>query len=244
MPRHSPTNSTLLWEHDCRFCRDTPGVVGVDEAGRGCLAGPVFAAAVHLPASFFKRPWPERNPPPIDDSKKLTCDQRNGARAFLERLRREKTAVFAIGTAGVEEIESLNILGATTLAMRRALASLGVSLLAEDEDMPLWEPLPERANCPRVLVDGRPLRNLGHAHQALVGGDGTSLAIALASVLAKVERDVWMEKAHNDHPSYGWATNRGYGTKAHIDALRAHGPTPLHRESFLQRITRKPGKSL
>lgn len=225
-----------LWRYDRRIPQWQRGLVGVDEAGRGCLAGPVVAAAVHLPASSYQRPWGQWKAPRIDDSKRLSKDERQTARAFLDRLKGEGAAAFAVGMADIDEIEALNILGATTLAMRRALEGLGLALASEAEDLPLWTANATRHGPPRILVDGRPVAALGYVHEALVGGDGKSLAIALASVLAKVERDRWMARAHADYPAYGWDTKCGYGTAAHRAALRRTGPCPLHRKLFLRKI--------
>ncbi len=176
-------------------------VAGVDEVGRGPLAGPVVAAAVVLD--------PARLPPDLDDSKRMT------------RLRREKAerairdgAEVGLGVASVEEIEALNILGATHLAMRRALDALPA--------------LPDH-----VLVDGNRLpKGLPMPATALVGGDRLSLSIAAASVVAKVWRDRLMVALAQQHPGYGWETNMGYGSKSHMDALQRLGPTPHHRRSF------------
>jgi ribonuclease HII len=176
-------------------------VAGVDEAGRGPLAGPVVAAAVVLE--------PGRMPAGLDDSKKL------GART-RERLFAELMAVaeVGIGTASVEEIDSLNILRAAHLAMERALAALA--------------PSPDLA-----LVDGNLLpRALPCPGRALVGGDARCLSIAAASVVAKVTRDRIMVDLAQQHPGYGWERNMGYPSAAHRAALARLGPTPHHRRSF------------
>lgn len=179
-------------------------VVGVDEAGRGPLAGPVVAAAVLLP--------PRGVPRGIDDSKKLAA----AARARLcDRLLR--CATVGIGVVGPEEIDTLNIHWATMRAMTLAVDALAASL----------------GRAPgHVLVDGNRLPRWGYPATALVGGDALSLSIAAASIVAKHHRDTLMIAAHESYPHYGWASNKGYGSAAHLRALREFGPSPLHRRSF------------
>ncbi|MEO1226072.1 MAG: ribonuclease HII [Pseudomonadota bacterium] len=178
-------------------------IAGVDEAGRGPLAGPVTAAAAILP-----HPLPselER----LDDSKALAA----AARAELLPIILEHCRT-GIGWASVDEIDTLNILQASMLAMSRALAAL-------------------EADAHAVLVDGNRLpTNLPCPGQAVVGGDGKSLSIAAASIVAKESRDAEMARLASMHPGYGWETNKGYGTAAHRNAIRQLGPTPHHRRSF------------
>jgi len=175
-------------------------VVGVDEAGRGPLAGPVVAAAVILNR--------RRVPKGIDDSKKLCAERR----ADLYGEIRLKAQV-GVGIATVEEIDQLNILWATMLAMTRAVDALGI------------EP-------GHVLVDGNTLPRWRYQARAVVDGDALCLSIAAASIVAKHERDAMMIAYDQEHPGYGWASNKGYGTPDHRDALTRLGPTPLHRRSF------------
>ncbi|WP_370175191.1 ribonuclease HII [Sphingobium abikonense] len=179
-----------------------PGLVaGVDEAGRGPLAGPVIAAAVILRA--------EDCPEGLNDSKQLTAKRR----AELERQVKARALCWGIGVASVEEIDDLNILWATMLAMTRAVEALN-------------------ADCAHVLVDGNRCPQWRWASTAVVEGDAKCLSIAAASILAKEERDRMMIAAAADHPHYGWESNKGYGSARHLAALREHGPTPLHRRSF------------
>lgn len=175
-------------------------VAGLDEAGRGPLAGPVVAAAVvlHRDQSFEG----------VTDSKRLAPDDRTE----LAGLVRREARAAALGAASTREVERLNPRGATVLAMRRALARLSLS--------------PDQ-----LLVDGRGMPELGE-QRALTGGDARSHSIACASVLAKVVRDRLMHRLHPRYPAYGWATNVGYGTAEHLEALRRHGPTPHHRRTF------------
>ncbi len=178
-------------------------VAGVDEAGRGPLAGPVVAAAVILPARL-----PRLLRSDLDDSKKLSAKMRETLYAAVTDC-----AIWAIGVAEVEEIDRINILRATFAAMGRAVAGLGVTV-----------------DC--ALVDGNQKPPLSCRCECLVGGDGLSLSIAAASVVAKVSRDRMMTRYALEYPGYGWASNMGYATREHQAALKRLGPTPLHRRSF------------
>ncbi|MBC7953462.1 MAG: ribonuclease HII [Rhodospirillaceae bacterium] len=179
-------------------------VAGIDEVGRGPLAGPVIAAAVIIdPATLPARLMAE-----LDDSKKLSAKKREAlAVLVLEHCR------FGFGEASVAEIDRMNILKATFLAMSRAVAALGIPL-------------------DHALVDGNQVPPLPCPVRCVVGGDGLSLSIAAASVIAKVKRDRMMADLALQHPGYGWETNAGYGSAKHMDALRRLGPTPHHRTSF------------
>lgn len=176
-------------------------VCGVDEAGRGPLAGPVVAAAVILD--------PARPILGLNDSKKLSAKRR----IELAQEIRDKALAWSIAEASVEEIDRLNILQASLLAMQRAVA--GVS------------PPPCRA-----LIDGNKCPILDCPAEAIVGGDGKVAAIAAASILAKTARDAGMEALHVIYPMYGFDRHKGYPTAAHLAALRQYGPTPAHRRSF------------
>jgi len=225
--------SDALWEHDRAVRRTGGGLVGVDEAGRGCLAGPVFAGAVYFPEAFFNECLEPLDYPKIDDSKKLSKAEREAALEFLQQLGAKKMVRIAVGTASVGEIEKLNILEATTLAMKRALDGLNVSF--KPAGLPLWTDQDTRSS-PTLLVDGLPVKHLPFDHRGIVKGDGKSLVIALASILAKVERDRFMLKAHSENPQFGWDHNCGYGTAAHREAIRKFGPCDLHRKLFLRKI--------
>ena len=181
---------------------DAPGLMaGVDEAGRGPLAGPVVAAAVILD---------DLNPiVGLADSKKLTALRRE--RLFDEI--RAKALCCSISEATVEEIDTLNILQATLLAMRRAVEGL-------------------RLKPTKVLVDGNRLPVLDVLAEAIVKGDSKVQAISAASILAKVHRDRWCQELHQQYPQYGFDGHKGYGTAAHLKALKEHGATPWHRKSF------------
>lgn len=175
---------------------------GCDEAGRGCLAGPVYAAAVILPADFSN--------PLINDSKQLTERQRKVLRPIIE----SEAVAWAIGVVTHEEIDKINILNASILAMHRALDALRVR--------------PEA-----IIVDGNRFKPYGSIPwQTFVKGDSRFANIAAASILAKTYRDEEMERLHQEYPQYAWDVNKGYPTKAHRAAIEKYGPSPYHRMSF------------
>ena len=178
---------------------------GVDEAGRGPLAGPVCAAAVILPRGLVI--------PGLNDSKKLTEKRREQ----LYDVITEEALHWAVAFASVEEIEALNILGATYLAMNRAIAGLGVE--------------PELA-----LIDGNRAKGVEHNCRCVVGGDGKCADIAAASIIAKVTRDRLMYELDEKYPGYCFAKHKGYGTAAHYAAIRELGPCEAHRPSFLRKM--------
>jgi ribonuclease HII len=176
-------------------------VAGVDEAGRGCLAGPVYAAAVILPDRCRL--------PGLDDSKKLNVEDRERLAPLIER----RAIAWAVASASVEEIDSINILQASLLAMRRAVAAL--------------QQVPELC-----LVDGNQPPKLDCSVNLVIGGDGIHRCIMAASVLAKVARDAEMRRLDTVHPGYGFAQHKGYGTPEHVFALQMLGPCAIHRMSF------------
>ena len=178
---------------------------GVDEAGRGPLAGPVCAAAVILPRGLVI--------PGLNDSKKLSEKRREALYGEIT----QKALHWAVAFASVEEIEALNILGATYLAMNRAIAGLGVE--------------PEL-----VLIDGNRAKGVEHNCKCVVGGDGKCADIAAASIIAKVTRDRLMCELDEKYPGYGFAKHKGYGTAAHYAAIRELGPCEAHRPSFLRKM--------
>lgn len=177
-------------------------IAGIDEAGRGPLAGPVVAAAVILPPGY--------RPRGLNDSKKLGAAARD---EHYARLTAHDEVIWAVGIAEVEVIDRINILRATHQAMREAVSSLRVAVC-------------------HALIDGRPVRPFPVEHTALVGGDGLSLSIAAASVIAKVTRDRLMHTHAATWPEYGFERHKGYATTEHLDSLRRHGPCPIHRRSF------------
>ena len=187
------------------FAQGIHVVCGVDEAGRGPLAGPVCAAAVILPAHL--------DLPGLTASKKLT-DKR---RRELFPLIKEQAIAYGIGLASEQEIDEINILQATFLAMERALAQLSIR--------------PELA-----LIDGNREKDFGIPVKTVVKGDSLSANIAAASILAKVTRDDMMLELAKQYPEYGFDIHKGYGTKAHYEALRTYGASPVHRNSFLRKF--------
>lgn len=184
---------------------DEPGVpgpvAGVDEAGRGPLAGEVVAAAVIL--------HPDRPIPGLNDSKKLNASQRE---TLFETIR-EQALAYAVSSASVAEIDRINILQASLLAMKRAVYAL--------THTPAF-----------IYVDGNRCPDWPYASRAVVGGDGTIAAVSAASILAKVSRDRAMRELDRNWPGYGLAAHKGYPTPAHLEALRRLGPSPIHRKSF------------
>ena len=185
-------------------CSFKPGVIeaGCDESGRGCLAGPVVAAAVILPRGYSN--------PLINDSKKLSAPARENLRSEIEA----QALAWAVGYADNKEIDSINILQASVLAMHRALSSLNM--------------VPGH-----IIVDGNyfsSFRNIPHT--CIIRGDSLYLSIAAASILAKTHRDELMHKLHNEFPVFGWNRNKGYPTRFHCEALLQYGPSSFHRKSF------------
>ena len=178
--------------------------VGVDEAGRGCLAGDVYAAAVVLPDGFSNEL--------LNDSKQLTEKQREQLREVIER----EAVAWAVGVVTAKEIDEINILNASILAMHRALAQVEQKLQFR-----------------HIIVDGnrfKPYKDI--AHQTVVKGDGKYMSIAAASVLAKTHRDEYMCRLHEEYPQYDWKGNKGYPTKKHRLAIEQYGTTPYHRMTF------------
>lgn len=195
-----------MWRIEKEFANKGFSVIcGVDEAGRGPLAGPVCAAAVILPFGL--------EIPGLNDSKKLT-DKR---RRELFPVIKEKALAYGIGLADHKEIDEINILQATFLAMERAISQLSIR--------------PDLA-----LIDGNRAKDFGIPVQTVVKGDSLSASIAAASILAKVTRDDLMLELAKDYPGYGFEIHKGYGTKAHYEKLTAYGPSEIHRMTFLKKF--------
>lgn len=195
-----------LWEIENEISDSGIGIIcGVDEAGRGPLAGPVYAAAVILPQGLVIDG--------LNDSKKLTEKKRE----TLYDVITASAVSYGVAFATVEEIEQFNILGATYLAMNRAIAML--------------DPQPQLS-----LIDGNRSEGIEYLCRTIIGGDGLCASIAAASILAKVTRDRLLYEYDSQYPQYGFAKHKGYGTKAHYDAIREFGPCPLHRPSFLKKL--------
>ena len=198
----------LQYEHSA-VAEGHQNIAGIDEAGRGPLAGSVVAAALILPKVFLSGKWPSTWDG-LTDSKKLSAKKRD---YFFELLREHPDCHFGIGKADAQEIDQINILQATYCAMRRAV-----------------ENLPAPADF--LLVDGRPVPDLPKPSQNIIKGDSKSLSIAAASIIAKVTRDREIHEADKLYPQYGFAKHKGYGTKHHLEALKEHGPCPIHRQTF------------
>lgn len=192
-----------LWRFEREaWARGCVRVCGIDEVGRGPLAGPVLAAAVILPRDFRL--------PGLTDSKKLAPQKRE---RLGEQLASNPAIRWKVAAIEPSEIDRLNILRATWEAMTRARAEL--------DPQPDW-----------TLVDGLRVPPLGERQTSIIGGDGSSISIAAASVIAKVTRDRWMIEMDRRYPGYGFADHKGYGTRAHLAALQKKGPCPIHRHSF------------
>lgn len=199
-------SNTDMWQIEKAFSEKSfKYIAGVDEAGRGPLAGPVCAAAVILPANI--------DIPGLNDSKKLSDKQRRE----LFPIIKEKAIAYGIAFASETEIDEINILQATYLAMQRAVAQLAVKPAL-------------------LLIDGNRKCDFGIEAETVVHGDSLSASIAAASILAKVTRDDYMLEQAQNYPEYGFEVHKGYGTKAHYEALRAHGHCPIHRMSFLKKF--------
>ncbi len=194
-----------LFEYDSAIRNDAPVLCGVDEAGRGPLAGDVYAAAVIFDEGV--------SIDGLNDSKKLSEKKREAL--FDEII--EKAKAYCIASATVEEIERINILQSSMLAMKRAVEGLGI--------------VPDMA-----IIDGNRLPDLTCSAQTVVKGDGLSASIAAASILAKVSRDRYMKKLAEEYPQYQFEKHKGYGTKLHNEMILKYGPSPVHRMSFLKKL--------
>lgn len=194
-----------LFEYDSAVRNDAPVLCGVDEAGRGPLAGDVYAAAVVFDEGVFIDG--------LNDSKKLSEKRRE---ALFDEIT-AKAKAYCVATATVEEIERINILQATMLAMKRAVDGLGI--------------VPDMA-----IIDGNRLPDLECPAQTVVKGDGLSACIAAASILAKGSRDRYMKKLAEEYPQYCFEKHKGYGTKLHNEMILKYGPSPVHRMSFLKKL--------
>ena len=218
-------------------------LIGVDEAGRGALAGPVVAGAVLITRDFLDSRWAASNASRINDSKQLTAAERDALWLDFEALMAEGQIHATYGVADVLEIEQFNILGATKLAMRRALEGIHPpgafappakepDLFSSPEEIAAYTP---RVSA-RILVDGLPLRHFPYPHTGVVSGDARSLCIAMASIIAKVTRDRMLADLETQFPGYGFAQHKGYGTEEHRECVLRLGRCPQHREMFLRKL--------
>lgn len=240
------TSKYSLINHDRKLVKNSAGLIGIDEAGRGAFAGPVVAAAAWLSEEFYKVAKKLKNIEFINDSKQLTAIKRE--ELFLCIKEWENQGLIQLGWAesSVEEIEKHNILGATRLAMRRALQTLLPKMpesfrVSEICELELWDRLDEEKKQAqtKILIDGLPLTPFEYPHHAIIEGDGKSLAIAIASIVAKVNRDRLMIDLSKKYCDYGFENHKGYGTEFHRQALIEKGETEIHRKKFLTALRDK-----
>ena len=228
--------------YDLKQIEGFASLIGVDEAGRGALAGPVVAGAVLVTKEFLESRWAVTRAGKINDSKQLTPAERTELWFAFETLLAQNAIHVHFGVASVEEIEQYNILGATKLAMRRALEGIypptafqqriEPDLFASAEEVASFQPQVSA----RILVDGLPLKNFPYPHTGVVNGDARSLCVAMASIVAKVTRDRLMTELEATFPGYGFAQHKGYGTEEHREALLRIGRCVHHREMFLRKL--------
>jgi ribonuclease HII len=228
---------------DLKQINGVTSLIGVDEVGRGAFAGPVVAAAVVVTRDFLESRWALAKSGRVNDSKQLTAEQREELWTEFEALAAAGRIHANYGAASVEEIAQLNILGATKLAMRRALGGIyPPEAFEQKRDEPdLFSSFQERTTfqptvSARVLIDGLALRGFPYPHTAFVNGDARSLCIAMASIVAKVTRDRLMVEMEAKFPGYGFAQHKGYGTEEHRDAVLRLGRCIEHREMFLRKL--------
>ena len=229
-----------LANFDAEYLTGRSWLVGIDEAGRGCLAGPVCAGAVAVRARAYANPSFLEALSQLNDSKKLTEKQRGEIYEKLCFLKKSGEIDFEAGFASVEEIERVNILAATQMAMARAAETLDerlhLCLGAASSPATLFGEIALDTSSGFVLIDGKPMKKFPYSHTAVVKGDGCSLAIAAASIVAKVTRDRYMEDISGKYPRFGFEIHKGYGTAAHLQNLLLFGATDIHRPSFLKKM--------
>ncbi|MDR2396844.1 MAG: ribonuclease HII [Puniceicoccales bacterium] len=225
--------SDNLLNYDAQFLSfENKSLIGVDEAGRGALAGPVAAGAVWISAEFLKQHQQDPNILFIQDSKQLSAKRRRQAFEWLQTWQKEGGLQFAFAEGSVTEIDVGNIAYAIKLAFRRVLEtiqSLTHLTLNNTTDAPF-------INAPQVLIDGYHLKNFAYNHKSIIKGDQKSFCIAAASIVAKVKRDLLMEQLSVCYPRYHLSINKGYGTRKHRNALVQYGISDIHRRSFLSKI--------
>jgi ribonuclease HII len=239
-----------LRSFDLKQIEGYESLIGVDEAGRGAFAGPVVAGAILVNRGFLEGRWAQTKAGRINDSKLLSFEERESLWGQFEALVKERQIHAHFGSASVEEIAQFNILGATKLAMRRAIEGIYPPSAFEQRKEPdLFSSVEERkgftpyVSC-RILVDGLALRSFPYPHTSIVKGDARSLCVAMASIIAKVIRDRMMTEIDGRCPGYGFARHKGYGTEEHCEALKRLGKSVHHREMFLRKLlTGRPDPS-
>lgn len=213
---------SILQEYDAKLMLQAESIIGLDEVGRGALAGPVFTAACLVKTDFFLNKENLSLTARFRDSKKMSSSLREQAFKNLIHLKKVGSIDFEVASASVQEIELLNISGATRLSLDRSLKGISKRNASFAQAL--------------ILMDGKPLKDFAYPHQAIVGGDDCSLAIACASILAKVARDHFMDSLGQRFPRYNWQKNKGYGTKFHREQIQIGGACSEHRALFLRRI--------
>lgn len=228
---------------DLKQINGVTSLIGVDEVGRGAFAGPVVAAAVVVTRDFLEGRWAVSKGSRVNDSKILNAEQREELWCEFQKLSAAGQIHAHFGVASVEEIEQFNILGATKLAMRRALEAIypAEAFERKREEPDLFSSFEERSAftptvSARVIVDGLTLRGFPYPHTAFVNGDARSLCIAMASIVAKVTRDRMMQELDAKFPGYGFRQHKGYGTEEHREAVLRLGRCTEHRETFLRKL--------
>ena len=221
-------------------------LIGVDEVGRGALAGPVVAAAVLVSKEFLEGRWAVAKSGRVNDSKQLSPGERDELWHEFDALAAQGQIHATVGSGSVAEVETLNILGATKVAMRRALEGIypptafvskeEPDLFASEAEKTAFQP----AVSARILIDGLPLRHFPYPHLGVVSGDARSLCIAMASIIAKVTRDRLMDELDRAQPGYGFAQHKGYGTEDHRAAILRLGRCAAPRDSFLRKLFARP----
>lgn len=217
------------------------GIVGVDEAGRGALAGPVVAASVWVSKKFYHSAHSFNL---IQDSKSISSNLREKAFKQLQELKNENLIYFTWAASNSNEVDQINVLASTKLAMKRSVKKLSkaVELNLSEQDNFL-EGCVHKATNAILLIDGLPLKNFHYPHHGIVKGDQKHLCIAAASIIAKVQRDKIMQKIHLLYPEYNFSNNKGYGTKKHMNAIVKYGPSKVHRNTFLKKLFEKKQKA-
>ncbi len=230
----------VLAEFDAEYVSGRSWLMGIDEAGRGALAGPVCAGAAAISARAYSNNTFLDALESLDDSKKLSEKKREDLFKILCDIKNSGEIDFEASYASVAEIESLNILGATRLAMERSARALNdrlhLNLRLASAPATLFGESALDTSTGFVLIDGKPMKNFPFAHNAVVKGDSSSLAIAAASIVAKVSRDRLMDELSREYPRFGFDEHKGYGTAAHLQNLMLFGSTDIHRPSFLKKI--------
>lgn len=226
-----------LQQHDADLLAECGFLIGIDEAGRGALAGPVVAAACVIKRSFFQSSEAVAMSAAVNDSKQLSAKARETYLKQIESLQQAGILDFAVGAGSVQEIAEFNILGATRLAMRRAVEALAAharcGVLPEAASS---GPLFAENSGVKLIVDGRPLKPFPYLHQGIIKGDSQSLTIAMASLVAKVTRDRMLLDLDAKYPHYGFGGHKGYATLSHRRAILSEGACPQHRELFLRNL--------